>query len=302
MNPAAGMFPPPPPPPPPFHYAFPMQPPPYFYHAPMSPVWPSSAVPVRSVWAPNLKHESANLRHVARNAQYVAIDVHYPGVVHHPSQDHNALTVEERYALVKANVDGLKPLQLGIALYDSDGGYLDAWEFNLRDFRPQADPHDENSLAYLAGRGLDVGVLRDHGVSADVLSKMLFESGLISARPRRGRSRSWITYAGAYHVAYLLKIVTGGAPLPRDVAGFNGAVRRYLGDQVYDVARMAADCLDMPLGLESIAAHLGFHPPLGSPRLAAAAGVHALQVFMRLKYGKLGGDVRRYRGLLEGLH
>ncbi|XP_037428478.1 probable CCR4-associated factor 1 homolog 11 [Triticum dicoccoides] len=266
----------------------------------MSPVWPSSPVPVRSVWASNFKNESANLRHVARNAQYVAIAVHYPGVVHHPSQDPKALTAEQRYALVKANVDDLKPLQLGIALYDSDGGYLAAWEFNLRDFRPQADPHDENSLAYLAGRGLDVGALRDHGVSADMLDKKLFESGLVGAR--RGRSRGWITYAGAYHVAYLLKIVTGGAPLPRDVAGFNGAVRRYLGDQVYDVAKMVVDCPAMPRGLEHIADYLGFHPPLGSPRLAAAAGVRALQVFMRLKYGELGGDVRKYRGLLKGLH
>ncbi|XBI73313.1 hypothetical protein VPH35_067090 [Triticum aestivum] len=298
MNPPTGMF--PPPPPPPFHHTFPMQPPPYFYHAPMSPVWASWAVPVRSVWASNFKHESANLCHVARRAQYVAVDVHYPGAVHHPSQDHNALTVEERYALVKANVDGLKPLQVGIALYDSDGGYLAAWEFNLRDFRPHADPHDENSLAYLAGRGLNVGALRDHGVSADMLSKKLFESGLVGAR--RGRSRSWITYAGAYHVAYLLKIVTGGAALPRDVAGFNAAVRRYLGDQVYDVARMAADCPAMPRALEHIVTHLGLHPPLGSPHLAAAAGVHALQVFMRLKYVELGGDVRKYRGLLKGLH
>ena len=91
MNPAAGMFPMfPPPPPLPFHYAFPMQPPPYFYHAPMSPVWASWPVPVRSVWASNFKHESANLCHVARRAQYVAVNVHYPGVVHHPSQDPKA--------------------------------------------------------------------------------------------------------------------------------------------------------------------------------------------------------------------
>ena len=214
-------------------------------------------------------------------------------------QDLNSMAVPQRYALLKANVEGLKPLQVGIAVCDHQGQQV-AWEFNLRDFRPQADPHDENSLAYLAGRGLDVGALRDHGVSADMLSKKLFESGLVGAR--RGRSRSWITYAGAYHVAYLFKIVTGGAPLPRDVAGFNGAVRRYLGDQVYDVATMAAGCPHMPLRLEHIADYLGFHPPLGSPRLAAAAGVRALQVFMRLKYVELGGDVRKYRGLLKGLH
>uniref|UniRef100_A0A8I6X9P8 poly(A)-specific ribonuclease n=1 Tax=Hordeum vulgare subsp. vulgare TaxID=112509 RepID=A0A8I6X9P8_HORVV len=299
MNPAAGMFPVFPPPPP--FYTFPVQPPPYFHHAPMSPVWPSPAVPVRSVWAYNFNAESDSLRSAARRARYVAVNVHYPGVVHHAGgQDHNTLTAEQRYALVKANVDGLTPLQVGVALYGNDDGYLGAWEFNLRDFRPRADPHDEKSLAYLARRGLNVGALRDHGVRADMLCATLFESGLIS--PRRGPPRSWITYAGAYHVAYLVKIVTRGAALPEDVAGFDDAVRRYLGNQVYDVAWMAGDCPAMPLGLERIAAHLGFHLPLWSPQLAAAAGVRALQVFMHLKYGEFGGNVQMYRGLLEGLH
>jgi CCR4-NOT transcription complex subunit 7/8 len=47
---------------------------------------------------------------------------------------------------------------------------------------------------------------------------------------------SWVTYAGAYHVAYLIKVVTGSRPLPNDVAGFVTAVRHFHNDQVYDVA------------------------------------------------------------------
>ena len=120
-----------------------------------------------------------------------------------------------------------------------------------------------------------------------MLGALLMGSGLIGAG--HGRPLSWITYIGAYYVVYLLKIVMGG-------------MQCYLGQQVYDVATMAAGCPAMPLGLEQIADYLGFHPPLGSPRLAAAAGVRALQVFMRLKYVELGGDVRKYRGLLKGLH
>ncbi|XBI49031.1 hypothetical protein VPH35_112666 [Triticum aestivum] len=291
----------PPPPSLPFHHTFPVvqAPPPFYFHAVAVPV-PSSAVPVCSVWAWNFRDESDKLCHLAWKARYVAVDMHYPGLVHHAGKDHNILTVEERYAVVKANVDALKPLQVGIALRDQHGQHLGAWEFNLRGFCAQADPHDDSSLAYLAGRGLDVDRLSVRGLSAKMLREALLRSGLLDPRC----ARSWITYAGAYHVAYLLKIVTGGAPLPQDMAGFVGAVRYYLGDQVYDVARMAADpdCPAMPLGLERIATHLGFGPPLGSPRLAAAAGVHALQVFMRLKYRELGGDVERHRGLLQGLH
>uniref|UniRef100_A0A453G8R3 Uncharacterized protein n=1 Tax=Aegilops tauschii subsp. strangulata TaxID=200361 RepID=A0A453G8R3_AEGTS len=100
-----------------------------------------------------------------------------------------------------------------------------------------------------------------------------------------GRPLSWITHAGAYHVAYLLKIVMGGAPLPNDVAGFLGAMRHYLGQQVFDVATMAAGCPGMPVGLDLIAANLRIHPPWGSPRLAGAAGVRALLAFSILKQG-----------------
>ena len=284
--------------PPPSFYR-PVHPPPPFYpavHVPPPPP-PHAAVLVHPVWAWNFNQESANLRQFAAGARYVAVNVHYPGVVYLPGKDNTALTAEQRYALVKANVDALKPLQVGIAVCDFQGNSF-AWEFNLRDFRRHADPHDVNSLDYLAGRGLDVDTLANHGVDARTLGAMLVASGLIG--PLRGLS--WITYTGTYHLAYLLKIVTGGCPLPPDLAGFVGAVQHFFGDQVYDVARMAADCSPaLPVGLERIAADLGFHPPWRSPRLAAAAGVRALQVFRSLKYGEFGGNVRRYEGLLQGL-
>ncbi|XP_047049398.1 probable CCR4-associated factor 1 homolog 11 [Lolium rigidum] len=259
---------------------------------------PHVPVLVHPVWGWNFHQEAARLRHFAEGARYVAVNVHYPGLVHHPGKDQDALTDEKRYPILKSNVDALKPLQVGIAVCDRDGK-TEAWEFNLRDFRRHSDPHDANSLAYLAGRGLDIDTFANHGVDAWSLGAMLLNySGLIG----HWRGLSWVTYTGAYHVAYLLKIVTGGCPLPNDVAGFVGAVRHFLGDQVYDVAGMAADCPKLPVGLERIAAHLGFHPPWNSPRLAAAAGVRALQVFRSLEDGELRDKVSRYRGLLQGLH
>jgi hypothetical protein len=69
--------------------------------------------------------------------------VHYPGVVHGAGsnkQDPNLLTAEEQYAVVKANVDALKPLQVGIAVFTHDVGHLAVWEFNLSDFDPAAHP------------------------------------------------------------------------------------------------------------------------------------------------------------------
>ncbi|KAM3353408.1 hypothetical protein ACQJBY_024521 [Aegilops geniculata] len=304
VNPAAGMVAMFPPPPPRFNFnhMFPVQvvqPPPFAYQAaPLPPVQPQLAVQVRPVWAGSFNEEWGYLLSFAACARYVAVDVHYPGLVHAAGQDLSSLTVEHRYALMKANVDGLKPLQVGIAVCDHQGQQV-AWEFNLRDFCRLADPHDDKALDYLADRGLDLDTLRNHGVDAYMLGALLMGSGLICAG--HGRPLSWITYAGAYHVAYLLKIVTGGAPLPNDVAGFLGAMQYYLGQQVYDVATMAADCTGMPVGLDSIAANLHIHPPWGSPRLAGAAGVRALLAFRILKDGQFGGNVERFRGLLQGL-
>jgi CCR4-NOT transcription complex subunit 7/8 len=233
---------------------------------------------------------------VIRHARALPI-THYPGLIHLSGKDQNALTAEQPYALVKANVDALKPLQVGITICDYHGQSF-AWEFNLRDFRRLADPHDEKSLAYLADRGLDLDTHANHGVDAGILGAMLLGSGLFG--PRRGLS--WITYAGAYHVAYLLKIVTGGIPLPHDMTSFVGAVWQFLGSQVYDVATMAADCPTLPVGLERIAALLGLHPPWMSPRLAAATSVRALQVFRSLENGEFGcNNVRKYGGRLQGL-
>ncbi|XP_048568393.1 putative CCR4-associated factor 1 homolog 4 [Triticum urartu] len=121
------------------------------------------------------------------------------GLVHAAGEDLNSMTVAQQYAL-------LKPLQVGIAVCDHQGQQV-GWEFNLRDFCRLADPHDQKALDYLADRGVDL----------DMLGALLMGSGLIGAG--HGRPLSWITYAGAYHVAYLLKIVTGGAPRPHDVAG-----------------------------------------------------------------------------------
>jgi xanthosine utilization system XapX-like protein len=77
---------------------------------------------------------------------------------------------------------------------------------------------------------------------------------------------SRITYTCAYQVAYLLKIITGGDPLPPEMEKFLGVVCQFLGEQVYDVARMAADCPALSVGLERMHRSAPWHPSaLGKP-------------------------------------
>ncbi|KAL6906371.1 hypothetical protein ACP4OV_003972 [Aristida adscensionis] len=250
-------------------------------------------VNVHEVWADNLTDKLRDLTLFARRVHYVAVKVHYPGVVHGAGRSHHQTTPEERYAAVKADVDALKPIQLGLAVCTYDGE-LAAWEFNLRDFHPAADPHDARSVAYLAGRGLDFDRHREHGIAMADLATALDWSGLIG-RP----GMSWITQGGAYHAAYLLKVLRRGAPLPGDMAWFLEEVRGSIGD-VYDVARIAGDC-SMPVGLECIARTLDVAPPLLSPQLAGGGSVLLVQAFITLKFVRCPGNLDRYRGLLKGL-
>ncbi|KAF8670662.1 hypothetical protein HU200_050474 [Digitaria exilis] len=272
-------------PPPPFHLAVPLV--------------PQFGVPVRSVWGANFDAEMVALRGFAARASSVAFAVHYPGVVHGhgggATTDHNTLTAEQRYAAVKANVDALKPLQVGLAVGTRDGLCL-AWEFNLRGFDPATDPHAPGSIEYLASRGMDLDAHRARGVPMARLTYALHRCGLL-----RRPGLTWVTYAGAYHAAYLLKVIGGGLPLPGDVAGFLAAMQRFLGGDVYDVARMASDCPYMPVGLERVAATIGLASPQCSPGLAGAGAAIALHAFMSLMFNVFMGDVNRYRGLLHGI-
>ncbi|KAL5206400.1 hypothetical protein ABZP36_034609 [Zizania latifolia] len=83
-------------------------------------------VDARPVWASNFYFELCLLQDVAVDVLYVAVNVQYPGVVHgtmlgkHP----DALTVEEHYAAIKANIDELKPLQVGIFVHNVRRQYV----------------------------------------------------------------------------------------------------------------------------------------------------------------------------------
>ncbi|OQU76453.1 hypothetical protein SORBI_3010G147300 [Sorghum bicolor] len=100
------------------------------------------------VWEDNLELELRFLHSFVHNARYAAMNIHYPGVIHNGSQKHTSQMADERYSVIKANVDALKPIHVGLAIYN-DFGHIVAWEFNLRGFHTVTDPHAANSVGYL---------------------------------------------------------------------------------------------------------------------------------------------------------
>ncbi|OQU76454.1 LOW QUALITY PROTEIN: hypothetical protein SORBI_3010G147350 [Sorghum bicolor] len=114
------------------------------YHggASMPPLPPG--IPVRSVWEDNLELELRFLHSFVHNARFAAVNIHYPGVIHNGIRS-TSQTADERYSVIKANVDALKPIQVGLAIYN-DFGHIVAWEFNLSGFHPVTDSHTANSV------------------------------------------------------------------------------------------------------------------------------------------------------------
>lgn len=84
-------------------------------------------IKIRQVWAENLEQEFGLIRGIIHMFPYVSIDTEFPGVVVAPNFDPKIpyhlrhMDPSEQYSFLKANVDNLKLIQLGLTLTDADG-------------------------------------------------------------------------------------------------------------------------------------------------------------------------------------
>jgi hypothetical protein len=120
---------------------------------------PSETVEIREVWADNLEAEFALIRDVVDEFPFVAMDTEFPGIVCRPVGTAFRSPADYNYATLKANVDMLHLIQLGLT-FSSPTGELPAlgpgpspsrqrrcvWQFNFREFD---DARGLNKLAEL---------------------------------------------------------------------------------------------------------------------------------------------------------
>ncbi|KAK7368634.1 hypothetical protein VNO80_10662 [Phaseolus coccineus] len=121
---------------------------------------PCSSVMTRSVWSYNLKSEFELIRFVTALYPFISMDTEFPSVVF---QSHPAFRQpQNNYAVMKANVDNMHLIQVGLTLSDSHDNLPTfgtsnrfIWEFNFCEFDVAHHPHAPHSIALLRRQGMD---------------------------------------------------------------------------------------------------------------------------------------------------
>ena len=75
---------------------------------------------IRNVYSDTLIWEMAKIREVITTHKYIAMDTEFPGIVVRPLDAYQG-TREKNYKTLRANVDLLKIIQLGLTFCDENG-------------------------------------------------------------------------------------------------------------------------------------------------------------------------------------
>jgi len=176
---------------------------------------------VRDVWAWSLQSEFLALLAALRAAgpgATVALDTEFPGALDEAAW--KASSPDVRYNAMKASVDLLSPIQVGLALASADGRLLGAWTFNLL-YDLRQDLHTDAAVNFLSAAGIDFPRHAAEGIDRQILGNLLARSPLVGAASPR-----WLTFSGLYDLGYLLKLLIPD-PLPCNVSAFDDALAKF---------------------------------------------------------------------------
>ncbi|KAK8651266.1 hypothetical protein V6N13_140874 [Hibiscus sabdariffa] len=267
------------------------------------------SVVIRSVWSHNLESEFELIRSIVDDFPIISMDTEFPGVVVRPNPPGGAAQyvrpadVTAHYKSLKANVDLLKMIQLGLTLSDGNGNLPDLgtenqfiWEFNFRDFDVANDPHAHDSVELLRRQGIDFEKTREFGIDSVRFAELMMSSGLVL-----NDDVTWVTFHCAYDFGYLVKCLTGEL-LPFQLTEFLNIVRLFFGDRVYDVKHLMRFCAGLYGGLDRASSALSVNRAVGKSHQAGSDSLLTLDAWLEVKRRYFGeGDVENYANVLYGL-
>ncbi|XVF55812.1 hypothetical protein PTKIN_Ptkin06aG0067000 [Pterospermum kingtungense] len=266
-------------------------------------------VVTRSVWSDNLDTEFKLIRSIIDGFPIISMDTEFPGIVFRPACPAGGQYVRSgdpsaHYRSLKANVDLLKLIQLGLTLSDVDGNLPDLgtgnqfiWEFNFRDFDVANDVHAHESVELLRRQGIDFEKNREIGIDSVRFAELMMSSGLVLSD-----AVTWVTFHCAYDFGYLVKCLTGEL-LPDQLTKFLDLVRLFFGDRVYDAKHLMRYCAGLYGGLDRVSKAMGVKRAIGKSHQAGSDSLLTLDAWLEVKkrYFLEGYPIEKYANVLYGL-
>ncbi|KAK9130438.1 hypothetical protein Sjap_010925 [Stephania japonica] len=265
----------------------------------MSILGKSDSIHIREVWNDNIEEEFALIREIVDDFPYIAMDTEFPGIVLRPIGNFKTSS-DYHYQTLKANVDLLKLIQLGLTFSDEEGNLPTCgtdkcyvWQFNFREFNVNEDVFANDSIELLRQCGIDFKKNSEKGIDAYRFGELLMSSGIVL-----NDSVHWVTFHSGYDFGYLLKLLTCQS-LPDTQTSFFNLINTYF-PVVYDIKHLMRFCNSLHGGLNKLAELLDVER-IGICHQAGSDSLLTSCTFRKLKESFFNGSTEKYAGVLYGL-
>ncbi|MCO5579634.1 hypothetical protein L7F22_033491 [Adiantum nelumboides] len=262
-------------------------------------ILPKVGLRIREVWEDNLDEEFDLIREIVDDYPYLAMDTEFPGVVVRPVGVFKS-SAEFHFQTLRANVNMLKLIQLGLTFSDENGclpkcgtDEYCVWQFNFREFNLREDVYAQDSIELLRQSGIDFRKNEERGIDSNRFGELLMSSGIVM-----NESVHWITFHSGYDFGYLLKLLTC-QNLPNTEADFFSLLKVYF-PTVYDIKYLMKFCNNLHGGLNRLAEILEVER-FGSCHQAGSDSLLTSCTFRKLKDDFFNGTTEKYAGVLYGL-
>lgn len=185
---------------------------------------PPNHLYVRDVWKNNLYSEFQTIRRLFPQYNYISISTEFVGTLARPIGNFRSRE-DYHYQTMRANVDLLNPIQVGISLSDVYGNKPEnepsTWQFNL-EFDISKEMISSESLDLLRKLAINSEMHKTNGIKTFEFAQLMIESGLLM-----DENITWITYHSAYDLGFLINILMNDI-MPNNRKDFEWWVHEYM--------------------------------------------------------------------------